>query len=371
MDAGFLMDHVDPDLEGAEKFSLMFGSKDSPKTTPTYSRTTVEARIVLTSSQSSHRLEDLSPINTRAWCFQESLLSRRLLSFGPTQVRWICQGMEGIDGGNAQLHMRLAVPIRDNPAICRSDFDTAGPVSRDWSWPRIVTEYCRRNLTFPSDKLIALAAVAEAFSERSITPIVYLAGIWHDKADNRVLLELLMWSTTGDNPGTSMAEYIAPSWSWASRVGQKIKYEAYEAKDSEKYSLQGVEAHCEPLDSRLPFGTAKHGQIDCSGYTQGASIAFKHDRWLLESPSTNIPFNCNLDEIPTEAPSSHHVLCLIVLWTNFEPAGLVLVKDEHGRYRRVGIWDFTYRSEQGSFKQYDDGKSNWIGACKQETLVLV
>lgn len=38
--------------------------------------------------------ESQEPVNRRAWCFQESILSPRLLSFRPTELIWHCQSLK-------------------------------------------------------------------------------------------------------------------------------------------------------------------------------------------------------------------------------------------------------------------------------------
>jgi hypothetical protein len=93
-----------------------------------------------------------------------------------------------------------------------------------WGWIGLVQNYTQRKLTFPQDKLTALAGLARIVAEK--TGDRYLAGLWAAH-----LLEDLNWhvyvqeeTSLGATPtkgtvlgeATKPEEYRAPSWSWAS-----------------------------------------------------------------------------------------------------------------------------------------------------------
>ena len=83
-------------------------------------------------------------------------------------------------------------------------------------WYSIVSEYNVRQLTFPSDKLPAMAGIASRVQE--ITHDDYLAGHWRKELERS-----LFWDTiTIDprDPPARAAKYRAPSWSWASVDGK-------------------------------------------------------------------------------------------------------------------------------------------------------
>lgn len=75
-----------------------------------------------------------------------------------------------------------------------------------WHW--IVTEYTASNLTYSSDKLVAVLALAKQVSASSQVAGEYLAGLWKDQ-----LVGQLCWSSSSHT--TRSKEYRAPSWSWA------------------------------------------------------------------------------------------------------------------------------------------------------------
>lgn len=73
--------------------------------------------------------------------------------------------------------------------------------------------YTLRDITVPSDKLVALAGLAEQF--QTVNGDQYLAGLWR-----KTLLFDLLWKAEAIG-GLHLrpTAYRAPSWSWASTNG--------------------------------------------------------------------------------------------------------------------------------------------------------
>jgi hypothetical protein len=107
------------------------------------------------------------PINSRAWTFQERILSPRTIHYGVDQMYWECLDMFcGEDG------------LRAKPMIPK--IQEKG--SWDWDetladlWHELVRQYSKRNLTYGSDKLPALSGLAFRFFQ--LVDDEYYAGIW-------------------------------------------------------------------------------------------------------------------------------------------------------------------------------------------------
>ena len=77
-------------------------------------------------------------------------------------------------------------------------------------WTHLIERYSPRSMTYASDKLVALAGIAEKFGDALRTR--YVAGFWEDH-----ILEYLMWHPQSGATRTSL--YRAASWSWASLDG--------------------------------------------------------------------------------------------------------------------------------------------------------
>ena len=153
------------------------------------------------------------PINNRAWTLQESVLPRRLLTFPMT-------------GG---LSMRclagevLAGEIVSDPYHEIPDFTSLGIVSLSGRtgdelhelWTKLVKDYTQRSLSYRSDILVAIGALAREFHTKNGALLgKYLGGLW----ENHVRSGLL-WHNTQLNlvpQPEQQTQYFAPSWSWAS-----------------------------------------------------------------------------------------------------------------------------------------------------------
>lgn len=78
---------------------------------------------------------------------------------------------------------------------------------------QIEKDYSNGTLIFPSDVFPALAGLATEFNRRLQDQ--YIGGLW--KAD---LLRGLLWTVSDPERASSAIPYRAPTWSWASIIGQ-------------------------------------------------------------------------------------------------------------------------------------------------------
>lgn len=166
-------------------------------------------------NRESRAVIDESCLASRAWTFQERLLSPRTLYFGRNQIAWECrdfnayesvpdlfeEGITRLSPGNFMALLEQVSPLADTNNV------------RFWS--DLVEVYSKRRLTFNRDKLVAISGLA-----RMLAPVYgpdYVAGLWV-----KDLVRLLVWhkkdldSTAAQDTITT---YCAPSWSWASVDG--------------------------------------------------------------------------------------------------------------------------------------------------------
>lgn len=206
------------------------------------------------------------PLASRAWCLQERYLPRRMLSVGREQMYWECPEMVASEDGDCirSLADRLALikattgnwsPLTNIGVGGRSPADINHADYYDWY--EVVKQYCRRNMTQPSDRLPALAGLAAALETAHSGQ--YLAGIWQES-----LIEGLLWcSAEKEHPLSTPPAYRAPSWSWAS-VDGFINFPVYNFYDRCKWKalLANFEFLATYVDSHLEFlGEDKFGGI--------------------------------------------------------------------------------------------------------------
>ncbi|KAN0089032.1 Heterokaryon incompatibility protein (HET) domain containing protein [Hyaloscypha variabilis] len=170
----------------------------------------------------------IQPTARRAWTFQESMLSRRLLIYTSRQLYWSCKhyeggcrGVEVVQDDGDPMVPGIHPLVLDHPSAF-----TAGQLPRISAslfrkWSYIVREYTERELSIPDDKLLAISALAQYFAtlfSSSGGELKYLAGLWKF-ADNKQFRGQLLWSVKDPSISRRPRTYRAPSWSWASLDG--------------------------------------------------------------------------------------------------------------------------------------------------------
>ncbi|KAF6817732.1 hypothetical protein CMUS01_12029 [Colletotrichum musicola] len=159
-------------------------------------------------------------INTRAWVFQERLLSPRVLHFGERQILWECESKDAAEIYPEDLPVDLSWSFKRFKGFTLDDTAKAPGDFRIYLyWAEIVKAYTVCKLTFPSDKLIALSAVAKRMTR--FHGDEYVAGMWR-----RYLERELIWSVSerhadrSARPIMTPPAYSPPSWSWAATEGR-------------------------------------------------------------------------------------------------------------------------------------------------------
>ncbi|KAK4198860.1 heterokaryon incompatibility protein-domain-containing protein [Triangularia verruculosa] len=171
------------------------------------------------------------PLLTRAWVFQERLLSKRLLHFTKEELLWECSGLlacecypgigrhdyypqhkEPLDKRVLSLTQAAFTSAKTKPMTLE---EAAALEVEDAPWVRAVECFTALSLSFPLDKLPALSGVAKQIHRRLRPDDEYLAGLWRN-----TLLSDLCWWTVGDHQVPQ--RWRGPSWSWVSIDGPII-----------------------------------------------------------------------------------------------------------------------------------------------------
>ncbi|KAH7094332.1 heterokaryon incompatibility protein-domain-containing protein [Paraphoma chrysanthemicola] len=190
---------------------------------------------------SSLQDDSLWPLLSRAWAFQELSLSPRTIHFGPKEIIWHCQ--RKWEDQSASMTSVSGVSVNSYPfcdGLWVPKFANEVNTNLQGSWYKIVSGYSRKKLTFCTDRLSAIAAMASRMRKMRSSDR-YLAGLWET-----TLVHDLLWSTVGSYhlraPDHVIRERIAvmeeaerlPTWSWASA------HEGVFWIESEQEILEGV-----------------------------------------------------------------------------------------------------------------------------------
>ncbi|KAJ4190740.1 hypothetical protein NW755_004954 [Fusarium falciforme] len=160
------------------------------------------------------------PLLTRAWVYQERLLSPRVIHFGPQELFFEClSAMQCECGGIAHDGSSIAPSGLMKLLYAEALFTTAPGV--EWHeyaayymariWRTMVNEYTSLGITKPSDRLPAIGGLAKKMAASRKQE--YVAGLW-----GNTLNDDLIW-TVLELEGEKKPRYdplAAPTWSWAS-----------------------------------------------------------------------------------------------------------------------------------------------------------
>ncbi|KAF2826599.1 HET-domain-containing protein [Ophiobolus disseminans] len=151
------------------------------------------------------------------------------------------------------------------------------------SWYDIVSTYSSRRLTFPSDKLPALAGIASRL--HAITKDDYLAGHWRMELERSLFWTLETESDAG-NPGRVQG-YRAPSWSWASMNGLVIwRFPDLTPGGDTPAPVEILDAEVQ-VDGQNPFGCVTGGKIVMKVSTLRADWNPDGSGWRVEGTHTS------------------------------------------------------------------------------------
>ncbi|EMD66339.1 hypothetical protein COCSADRAFT_34907 [Bipolaris sorokiniana ND90Pr] len=201
---------------------------------------------------------DSFPLLKRGWVFQERILSRRMVHFGPQELVWECMEMEECECGNVDegISWNLHTPRKSHLLIGGNVF----------LWNRIAAAYSSLSLTKENDVLPALSGIAK--KHKPEPEAKYLAGFW----DGKFLVIHLMWyvqPTRGLFPGdykniiqTRPSPWRAPSWSWAS-VKSAVIYNEF----SKFYRAVEIDETRIIPTSRDATGEVIYGELKLRGST--------------------------------------------------------------------------------------------------------
>ena len=272
------------------------------------------------------------PLSGRAWAVQERFLAPRTVHFTTNCVYFECRSrfVSDIDpfdhyGGNQFWHND------GNNWAVDSRLVGSGEELLFVRWEKIVESYTEAQLTHESDKLVAIAGLAQFFQALWPNPnTTYLAGLW--------TLDLgywLLWRTIDSSSSQRPRIACAPSWSWASVKGAVEWPSHYDWQENCRTYI--VEARTVPPNNA--FSSVQRGYIRlrgrmCTAKGNREVAAFLKDNDLL------------LDDGDQGANIMENSEGLFLLLTVQERGYLLKTEalilefsgDQRGQYQRVGYF---------------------------------
>lgn len=318
-----------------------------------------------------HDKSSQDPLHSRAWAFQERVMSRRILFYTSYEMNWECRESRHCECGQ----WRRINDLELGPYYFHSMLRSAQTDGLFEFWRQsIVPNYSGLKLTLETDRLPALSAIATLLQAK--TNDTYLAGLWQS-----CLVKDLMWYNrrlrhkhaelcSACNP--SRAVYRAPSWSWVS-AERPVKYDRLRFNSYDWHTtIQVHESNCE-IAGANPTGEVTDGFVCLSGPVMPAVLTMR----LFSNGETSFLFgisakaynlwfypdrplaNCNGSKLSQGAenaaePAAHGYrrqnerleagkvwLLLVAERARLEPQRRFLVLKQsnrvHGTYERLGL----------------------------------
>ncbi|KAM0256813.1 hypothetical protein ACHAQJ_004765 [Trichoderma viride] len=296
------------------------------------------------------------PLLSRAWVYQERLLSPRIVYFTRYELAFECAGYNrdkicecehipgGIWGGGSNGAGGGKGEHTDDRKIYHFEGLQASNLAEIRKyWHQIVEEYSGLRISFTSDRLPALSGVARQYGTAHSTDLGrYVAGMW----ENCFPSELLWYCASGkihDRPDS----YCGPTWSWIS-AGNITSY-ATGCPRTYPDDLDVVNISFK-LDGPDPYAAISNAVMDVRGYlapgtlvevlnTQsgvtsihfkgisGNTLTFHRDYPLHEPGPQHVPFGGEIYCMRTGFVWGGNHICLF----------LRLIDKGENEYGRIGL----------------------------------
>lgn len=232
-----------------------------------------------------------SPLGSRAWVLQERLLAPRTLHCTLQGFFWECSELRASEyeplGCSSDYSIRDLGLLSQNQIREKENSFILGPY-----WRRVVETFSQLRISFPSDRLPALAGLARTIQEH--TKDTYIAG--HFKTS---LISSLLWFRLDSGAAVLQVRNSgAPSWSWASTSAQ-VKFTSLETKDYPSRDPKGYEWKAEVLHIK-----SESADMNAFGWLSQSSL--KVQGYLKERmPQTEFPELILKDQTAQEQWSGH------------------------------------------------------------------
>jgi len=336
--------------------------------------------------------DDKWPLLSRAWVFQERMLSPRFLHVGWPELRWECRESSSCQCGDAGAEEKSA-KLAYSAVLTPSDDEKTDleQQRRD-----LIEQYSMLKITYGADRLPAFSGFAKGIVGEA-GESNFMAGLFRDS-----LLVDMVWRIDDvyypPNEG-GRGDPQAPSWSWAS-ADHAVRFPMSRIQGPHAKGGSLLETYAELVDTLYipdtadPTGRVRYGIIRIRGrvfdcQVSGRSLSFASSdpddaasplklssredqsviRWGYVFPDKVLPEGSmapvvclrfarfkimEQDELEKREPEEEYSLLL-------QP-----VEESPGRYKRVGVFRQDIRTSRGETQS-----SSLASGGREEVLTIV
>ncbi|EHY52093.1 hypothetical protein HRR83_003341 [Exophiala dermatitidis] len=214
-----------------------------------------------------HDLIDSSPLDKRAWAFQERCLAKRTLHFTRNELVWECQQM------CCSEVFPKGLPATMRPPSNRESvefFSKRIHHQRHGNWHQLVKMYSTKRLTFSSDKLLAMVGLVKQYMARNrLRDQDYMVGLWKPQ-----LPHALLWRV---EQGRRPTKYRAPTWTWTSIDGEVTYPDPSQCTRETCIEVIDLDMKYKPDNDN--FGMVEAGRMKVKGFMARGLLPRTHDYW--------------------------------------------------------------------------------------------
>lgn len=308
-----------------------------------------------------------SVLFSRAWVFQERMLSRRNIFLGGPELSWDCctgqlsetypKGVKYSQFSQLPLKVAMHATLETILDMASVSFDDAKTVFSEF-WLKIVQDYSATDLTKEEDRPVALQGLVTTIQSRTGNRWTYIAGMWIEFLPVHLLWKTPFEATHNRQYSTTRPErWRQPSWSWWS-----LKHPIGVNYDSDNAETRKL-TRCRRLLYRstiLGREVIEGGQTDALGFVNQAVLKLtgyiRNDVQMSSPNSIRRDGQMHFREVTLDfgLPASELVTLLLLTLRELDPvdlpnpyryfeSGLVLLPRESGEgYIRVGVFHQYY-----------------------------
>lgn len=211
----------------------------------------------------------LSQWASRAWTFQERILSRRLLIFANSTVHWSCSCLRWSEAehnpseeGPPPWEYYNDPIFHDNPTSYLKGLQLPGDNSINFVWQNVVKTFTGLTLTCERDVLLAIAGLESYVAQYFDTSCIF----GHPRKN---FLDFLIWLPRRSGVRRRNVAGI-PSWSWANWVGSVVYHEVQPHRKKYPKLRIPTPSWDNASTSRVSMSCPHSGILDC--YTMVSKV---------------------------------------------------------------------------------------------------
>lgn len=301
--------------------------------------------------------DNVYPMLSRAWTYQERLLAPRVLYMGRQEMLWDCVSCRLCQCGGAE-YKRNEVNKEEFYSICLQPAPVQELLGMQRIWYHMVIQYSALRLTVREDKLPAISGLANVlYHHRAKTPGSYLAGLWKD-----TLIWDLCWRVRREGSSTNFS-LTTPSWSWASS-GDIIEYPTeFYSKD---IPFKGCREWARVSNACcLPDGPSATGRVKKGAYIDlncdmiPINSSLQGYPWGFEFQGNDMGYSADREDVNPGPPAYFIPLTSTENYSCLNLYGLVVIPKsgagEVPEYQRIG---FAVGGRRGKVRYNGSGAKN-------------